>query len=47
MKAPSANIQAPEKLQVANFKSARNIWILVIGYSLELGTSILELLTEL
>jgi hypothetical protein len=45
MKVPSINIQAPEKLQAPNFKWARGVYGLVLGYrnfsgswKLELGT---------
>src|ERR1035441_10328852 len=42
-KAPSTNIQAPEKHQAPNFKrAAGGFWRLVFGISLELGAWILE-----
>jgi hypothetical protein len=43
MKAPSTNIQAPEKLQVVGAGDTAAIWNLNVGASLELGTWNLEL----
>jgi hypothetical protein len=45
MKAPSTNIQAPEKLQTANFKrGGRSLaWSLKFGASLDVGAWMLEL----
>jgi hypothetical protein len=47
MKAPSSNIQAPEKLQASSFKGfscdQHDVWNLKIGISLVLGAWMLEL----
>jgi hypothetical protein len=46
MKAPSTNIQAPEKFQAPNTHLRSQVWGLVVGASLELGAWSLELFSE-
>jgi hypothetical protein len=49
MKAPSSNIQAPEKLQIPSsngfYGNRRDLWNLTLGISLVLGAWMLELFT--
>jgi hypothetical protein len=49
VKGPSANIQAPEKLQISNnnFGGSDTFWSLSLGASLDVGAWDLELQTEL